>query len=117
MGGEDVCLGPVEEDSAIFEEDDAVDFGDDVVEVVGDEKDADAGLGEVAKLLADFAEGWEVEAGGGFVEEEGVGVVNEGAGDEEAAGFAGREFVEPAVGQVSDFEAGHGLGGGGFHFG
>ena len=43
--------------------------------------------------------------------------MNEGAGDEEAAGFAGGEFVEPAVSEVGYFEAGHGLGGGGFHFG
>jgi hypothetical protein len=68
-------------------------------------------------LVADFAEGGEVEAGGRFVEEESVGVVNEGAGDEEAASFAGGEFVEPAIGEVSNFEAGHGLSGGGLHFG
>ena len=64
-----MLLAAVEEDLAVFEEDDAVDFRDDVVEVMGDEEEADAGLGEIAELVADFAEGGEVEAGGRFVEE------------------------------------------------
>ncbi len=42
--------------------------------------------------------------------------MDKGAGDEEAARFAGRQFVEPAVREVPRFEPSHGLGGGRFHF-
>ncbi len=85
--------------------------------MVGDEEEAHARLSEVAKLVADFAEGGEVEARGGFVEQQGAGAVNQSASDEETAGFTGRKFVKPAVGEMPDLEAGHGLGGGGFHGG
>lgn len=68
LAGEHFGFRAIEEDTAVFEKDDAFDFRDDVVEVVSDEEDANAGLGEIAKLLADFAEGGEIEAGGGFVE-------------------------------------------------
>ncbi len=66
--------------------------------------------------MAHFAKRGQIQAGGGFIKEQGSGIVNERAGDEETAGFAGREFVEPAIGKVSDFEAGQGCGRGGFHF-
>jgi len=114
--GEDLAFGPVQKHLAVFQKYDAVDFRDDVVEVVRNKEKTHAGLREVAELLTNFAERWKVEAGGGFVEQQSVGVVNQCAGDEKAARFTGRQLVEPAICQVRDFKASHSRRSGGFHF-
>lgn len=87
--GEEGGAGSVGLDAAVTHEEDAVDFREDVAEVVGDEDDAGSLPGEAAEGFAEFALGGEVEGVGGLVEEELAGAVDEGAGDEDAALFSG----------------------------
>jgi len=47
-GGEEFRLGAVGYDAAVFHHQDAVDLGDDVGDVVGDEEDAGSLLGQAA---------------------------------------------------------------------
>lgn len=60
-GGEEVGAWAVGEDAAFAHEEDAADFGDDVADLVGDEEDAGAALGESAEEIAQVALGGEVE--------------------------------------------------------
>lgn len=117
IGCEQIALGTVGKDCALAEQDDAVDFGDDFFQMVRDEQEADSARGESAHMVAHFALGGEVEAGGGLVKEQGFGMMDEGAGDEKTARFAGGQFVEPTVCQMRDFEARHGIGSSFFHLG
>lgn len=72
-GGEKVALGPVGDDTAVAHEEDAVDLGDDVGGVMGDEEDGGSLPGKIAEEVAEVALGGEVEGVGGFVEEEHLG--------------------------------------------
>ncbi len=110
-------FGSIAEKSAAAEADNAVDFGDDIGQMMGDEEDAESGGGEFAGGVAEFGLGAEVEGVGGFVEDEGLGVVDEGAGDDGAADFAGRHFVDGAIGEMGDVEEVHQFTGAGVHFG
>jgi len=92
--GQQFALRAVGEDATVFHHDDAVDFGEDVGEVVGDYEDADALLRHAAESIAQFALGGKVEGVGGLVEEEHFGLMNEGAGDHDAALLAGRHFAD-----------------------
>jgi hypothetical protein len=62
--------------------------------VVGDEDEAGAFVDEAAHGFAEVALGGEVEGVGGFVEQELLGPVDEGAGDEDAALFSGGHFAD-----------------------
>lgn len=108
--------GSVGEDAALAHEDDAADFWEDVAEVVGDEQDAGALLGEAAEGFAEAALGGEVECVGGLVEEELAGAVDQGAGDEDAAFFSGGHFADELLGEVGGLDAVKSFSGAGAHF-
>ena len=77
--GEDVGLGAVGQDAALFEEDDAFHLGRDLLDAVGDQ-DEGLALGNQAAHQPDVLEaGLQVEAVGGLVQDEDVGVVDERA--------------------------------------
>ena len=62
--------------------------------------------GQGAQEVEDVARGLGVEAGGGLVEEEDLGLVQQGAGEGHALALAGGEALHPVVGPVGDAEAG-----------
>jgi len=114
--GEQVALRAVGEDAAVFHHDDAVDFGEDVGEVMGDHEDADALAGDAAEGIAQLALGGEVEGVGGFVEEEHFGPVDEGAGDHDAALLAGGHFTDQLRFEMRGLHEMESLMGAGAHF-
>jgi len=117
---QEVDLGAVGYDAAIFHHEDAVDLGGDVGDVVGDEEDAGSLLGESAEQVAEFGLGSEIEGVGWLVEEEHLRGGNEGAADHDAALLAGRHLADGLVGEgdgvnlVEDFAGAgtHGFGDG-----
>ncbi len=68
-GGEEVVLGAVGGDSTFAHQEEAVDFGDDVRGVVGDEEDRGSLPGELAEEVAKLSLGGEVEGVGGLVQQ------------------------------------------------
>ena len=60
-GGEEVGLGTVGYDAAFVHHEDAVDFGEDVGDVVGDEEDSGSLLGQRTEEIAEVALGGEIE--------------------------------------------------------
>ena len=84
---------------------------------MSDEEDAEPGTGELAHGVAKLELAGNVEGVAGLVEEQGVGIVNQGASDERALGFTGRHFEDRAVGKVGDAQAGQGVIGTGMMFG
>ena len=87
--GKQFVTGTVGNDAAGTHENDALDFREDVAEMMGDKDQAGALGSETAQGFAEFALGGEVEGVGWLVEQELAGPVDEGAGDEDAALFAG----------------------------
>ena len=68
------------------------------VEVVGGEQDGCAAIGETLDDLPGLASGGGVEASGGFVEEDEVGVADHAGGEVESALLSAGEFVAATVG-------------------
>jgi alpha-L-fucosidase len=116
-GGEEVALAAIGDDAPGAHHDDAVDFGQDVGQVMGDEEESSTLVGEAAEDFAKLMLGAEVESVGWLVEEEHLGGVDEGAGDLNAAEFAGGHFAEGLGGEVGGIEAVEGLGGAESHLG
>jgi len=119
-GSEELGLGAVGYDAAVFHHEDAVDLGGDVGDVVGDEEDAGSLLGEATEQVAEVGLGGEVEGVGGLVEEEHLGRCDEGAADHDAALLAGGHLAYGLAGEgdgvdlVEDFvgAGAHGFGDG-----
>ena len=109
--------GPSADDAAGAHEDDPLNFRKDVAEMMGDEDQAGAFGGEAAEGIAEFALGGEVEGVGGLVEQQLAGPMDEGAGDEDAALFAGGHFADKPGGKVRGFDAFERFGGTVAHFG
>ena len=65
--GEELLAWAVGDDTAFLHEDDALDFWEDVAEVVGDEDEAGAFADEAAEAFAEVALGGQVQGVGGFV--------------------------------------------------
>jgi len=107
--GDEFAFGAVGEDAAFLHHDDAVDLRQDVGQVVGDHEDAGALVGDAAEGLAEFALGGEVEGVGGFVEEEHFGLVDEGAGDHDAALLAGGHLSDEFRSEVGGLHEVEGL--------
>ena len=114
--GEQVMARAVAGDAAIAHEDDALDLGQDIAEVVGDHDDAGAFAGEAAEGFAEFALRSEVERVGRLVEEELPGAVNEGSGDEDAALFSCRHGADKLAGEMGGFDAAEGFARANAHF-
>ena len=103
--GEQFVARAVGDDAAVAHEDDALDFGQDVAEVMGDEDEAGAFGGEAAQGFAQLALGGEVERVGWLVEEQLPRTVDEGARDEDAALFSGGHFADELIGEMRGFHA------------
>ena len=99
-GGKEFLAWAVGDDAAFLHEDDALDFREDVAEVMGDEDEAGAFADEAAEAFAEVALGGEVEGVGGLVEQELLGPMDEGAGDEDAAFFASGHFADELLCEV-----------------
>ena len=104
-------------DSAGLHQDDAVDLGNDVGDVVGDEEDSSSLAGEGAEEFAEVLLGGQVEGVGGFVEKEHAGGSYEGAADHDAALFAGRHLAYGLVAEVGGVDAFEDFVGAGMHLG
>ena len=97
--------------------DEAVLYEDDSVCVVGDgllvrdDDDRDALLVEFVKERHDFFAARGVEVAGGFVGEEDVGILHEGASDGDALLLSAREFVGEVVHAVGEADLFEDLGG------
>jgi hypothetical protein len=110
---QDLFRGAGFEDAPLVEEEDAVGDVAGEVEVVGDEEEGEAVIGEAAEDIADFLAEFGVEGGGGFVEEENLGFHGEGAGDGDALLLTAGELggaVVGAVGEADPFEELEGFG-------
>lgn len=92
--------------AAVEEEADAVGEAAGLEDVVGDDDDGGAPiLVGLEDDVFDEADVVGVEVGGGFVEEEELGLEDEGAGEGDALGFAAGEFGGGLVGEVEEAEA------------
>ena len=74
-----VALGAVGEDSAVAHHHYAVNFREDIGEVMGDEKNAGSLPGEPSQGVAQLPLGGEIERVAGLVEQQDLRLVNEGA--------------------------------------
>ena len=104
------------DDAPLVDDDDAVGEGVGFFEVVGGEEDGFAAGGEGADLGPHAAAGFDVEADGGLVQEEEVGVAGEGKGEEDSLLLAAGELAEHAGLDAfecrgsDDVGVGHGVG-------
>lgn len=112
---DEVVFGAVGDDAAVAHEDDAVDFRNDVGEVVGDHEDAGAFAGDAAEGVTQLALGGEVEGVGGLVEEKHFRAVDEGAGDHDAALLSGGHFSDELFREVGGVHEEQGFAGAGAH--
>ena len=76
FGGEEFGFGAVRKDSSVLEQHNAINFRDDLFEMVSDKEQTNAAVGELPHLMAHFALGEEVEAGGRFVQDESFRMMN-----------------------------------------
>lgn len=113
---EQLPLGSIGIDAALFHHDDPVDLREDVAKVVGHHEDANALPGDAAEGLAELALGGEVEGVGGFVEEQHFRLVHQSPGDHDASLLAGRHFADSFGGEVIGLHQVQRFAGAGTHF-
>jgi len=101
--GEEFFAGAIGDDAAGMHEDDALDFGQDVAQVVGDEHQASSLTRQTTKGFAEFALGGKVERVGRLVEQELLGTVNQGTRDDDAALFSRGHLADQLFGEVGGF--------------
>src|SRR5262249_52444766 len=93
-------------DDAGVDADDPGEVGGDGVELVGGHDDGDAVvLVEMGEEVEDVVAGFDVDAGGRFVEEEELGTTDQGAGQEGALLLTAGEVADVAVAELADAEA------------
>jgi len=114
--GEELGAGCVGDDAAVAHEDDAVDFGEYVAEVVRHENEAGAFGGEAAEGFAQLALRGEIERVRWLIEQELLRAVDERSGDHDAALFSGGHFADELIGEVRGFHAFEGFAGALAHF-
>jgi hypothetical protein len=88
-GGEQFGTRTVPDDPASAHKDDAVYLRENVAEVMGDQNQTCAFSCEATECVAEFALGSQVEGIRWFIEEQLARPVDKGAGNEDAAFFAG----------------------------
>jgi len=81
-------LGPISDDAAVFQENDAINFGDDFGDMMGHQKNAQAGLRQTAHGVTEFKLGGNVEGVAGLIQQQGLRFVDQGPGDQRALGLA-----------------------------
>ena len=94
--------GGAEGDEAMVEEQDEVELAGGEVEVVGGDHDGDLGCAEVIEEVEGGIEGGDIHAGEGFVHEEDVRLLGEGAGEEDALLLPTGEVADGTAAQVGD---------------
>ena len=114
--GQQVALRTVGKDAAVFHHDDAVDFGQDVCQMVGDHKYAHALPGHMPEGLAQLALGGEVEGVRRLVEQKHLRLVDKGPGDHDAPLLPGRHFTHQLRFEVGGLHEVEGLACSGAHF-
>ena len=87
--GQEFIARAVGDDAAIAHEDDAVDFGEYVAEVVRDHYQSRAFTSQPTQSFAQFALCGQIERVGRLVEKELLRAMHEGASNEDAAFFSG----------------------------
>ena len=92
-----ISEGTFADDAAFVDDDDAMGEGVGLFEVVGCEEDSLAAGGKCADLLPETAAGFDVEADGGLVEEDEVGVTADGKREEDALLLAAAKLTELTV--------------------
>ena len=104
------------DDVAPVDDDDAVCEGVGFFQVMRGEQDGFAAGGEAADLGPEAAAGFDVEADGGLVEEDDVGIAGESEGEKRRCFCPPESLAEHAVfdsleaGGLDDFGVGHGVG-------
>ena len=91
--GQQVGFWTIGGDASVLHHQDAVDLGDDIGDVVGDEQDASSLLCEFAEQVAEISLSGQVEGVGGFVEEEHAGGGYQSASYHDAALLACGHFA------------------------
>ena len=109
--GDQLLARAVGDDAAVAHEDDALDFGQHVAEVMRDHNEAGAVACQAPEGFAEAALRGEVESVGGLVEQELARAMNECAGDQDAALFAGGHGADQLAGQMPRFDALQGFAG------
>ena len=87
-------------DSSLAQQDDALDLGDDFVDVVRDQDERRAVAGDLPDALHEIVPRDQVEAGRRLVEDQRPRRRDERARQQHAPRFAARHLVQPAPGQV-----------------
>ena len=100
--GEDVCLGAVGEHRPFFQQHHARHLRRDLVDVVGDEDDGLACLHEAADDVEVLKASLEVEAAGRLIQQQRIGIADQGAAEQEPALLSGGHGGEGTV-----FQLGH----------
>ena len=114
--GEEIGARAVADDSAIAHENDAIDFGQDVAEVMGDHDEASAFSGEAAEGFAEIALSGEIERVGRLVEEKLAWAMDERARNHDAAFLSGGHGADELRGEVRSFDALESFASAGAHF-
>ena len=104
LRGEDFGGRAAGEDASV-QADDPGQMGGDGVDFVGGHDDGDALVVQLVEEVEELVAGLDVDADGGFVEEEQGWVADEGAGEKDALLLAAGEFTDVSLAQVVDAEA------------
>src|SRR5579871_4581660 len=104
FGGQQAGFFAVSVHAAVFQENDPLDFGNDVGEVVRNDQDAGSGLRQLAQHRAQLERGVNIETVGGFIQKQRRWIMHHSASDQDAAALAGRHFIDEPVSQVRYFE-------------
>lgn len=111
-GGEDLGFGSVGENGTVFEKNHAVDFGNDLPDLMGDKEESGALSGKVAEGGKQTPGSGEIERGAGFVQDQQGRSGGEGAREETANFFTGGKGGKLALGETGHPGKGQGTEGG-----
>ncbi len=115
--GQQVGFWTVGGDASVLHHEDAVDLGDDIGDVVGDEQDASSLLREFAEQVTQIGLGGQVEGIGGFVEEQHAGGGYQGAAYQDTALLACGHFAYGLGSEVGCIDLMENFGGASSHVG
>lgn len=102
--GEKFGFRSIANDVALSEQKDAVDLGDDIRNVMGDEENAGPLLGQFAEQMAEFALGADVESVRRLVEEQHLRRTDECAANHDTALLASGHFADRFVRQIDSID-------------
>ena len=96
-GGEKLRFRAIGDDAAVFHHEDAIDLGDNVGDVVGDEQDASSLLRKAAEEMAKLVLRGEIKGVGGLVEEEHLRGGDESAPNHDASLLPGGHMADEPI--------------------